>query len=400
MRRLIKHIALFFVLILVSCKETDWTETYKKDSKEPFGTYILREELENLFPNSDITTLKQNVYDELMYVEEDNKNIKANYICIKSEDTRFNQDEIEKLIEFVAKGNDAFLSLTYFSETLKKALHFDTSLTLYEKTNGNLYLKNSKLNPNKYYYDRNLRCRYFSKFDTKNTIVLGMQDIKNIDTPKPNFLKIYCGKGAFYLHLSPIAFTNYYLLKKNNATYVSNVFSYMKDNEKIWWDTQKYLSYYGKDDDNESNSILKFFWQHKSLKWSMLLAFWGLIVFMVFNARRKQRVIPEIKKLKNLTVEFTHTIANLYSKDGNPKNLVDKKITYFLQKIRMDYVLDTNNLDDRFIERLSLKSGNNKEFTKKVIDLIINLSKKQVCTEKELLFLNATIETFFDTDKK
>ena len=43
--------------------------------------------------------------------------------------------------------------------------------------------------------------------------------------------------------------------------------------------------------------------------------FFSLLLFMRFNARRKQRPIPIIEPLKNSTVEFTHTIANLYLKE-------------------------------------------------------------------------------------
>ena len=45
---------LFFISALVllsSCKKTNWRENYREREKSPFGTYIIYNEAENLFPN-------------------------------------------------------------------------------------------------------------------------------------------------------------------------------------------------------------------------------------------------------------------------------------------------------------------------------------------------------------
>ena len=54
---------------------------------------------------------------------------------------------------------------------------------------------------------------------------------------------------------------------------------------------------------------------------------------MIFNAKRRQRVVPIINPLPNTTLDFTKTIGNLYYQEGNHQNIVDKKIIYFLEKI-------------------------------------------------------------------
>ena len=117
---------------------------------------------------------------------------------------------------------------------------------------------------------------------------------------------------------------------------------------------------------------------------------------MLFNARRKQRAIPVINPLKNTTVAFTQTISSLYLKEQDHKNLVDKKIAYFLEKVRTKYLLNTNNLHKDFILLLAAKSGNEIRNTKYLINTIITLSKKSECSEEELLVLHKMIETFFN----
>ena len=120
---------------------------------------------------------------------------------------------------------------------------------------------------------------------------------------------------------------------------------------------------------------------------------------MIFNARRKQRAIPIITPLKNSTVEFAHTIANLYLKEQDYKNAVDKKIKYFLERVRTKYYVNTNNLNNSFIEKLALKSGNRVDTTRYIVNTIKSLNNKHECSEIELIRLNNLIENFLNNNK-
>jgi hypothetical protein len=69
--------------------------------------------------------------------------------------------------------------------------------------------------------------------------------------------------------------------------------------------------------------------------------------------------VPIIKPLQNSSIDFTKTIGNLYFQEGEHGNLIDKKISYFLDKIRSQYLLETAIIDDDFIKKLHQKSGKN-----------------------------------------
>jgi hypothetical protein len=114
---------------------------------------------------------------------------------------------------------------------------------------------------------------------------------------------------------------------------------------------------------------------------------------MIFNAKRKQRVVPIIKPLTNTTVDFTKTIGNLYFQEGDHQNIIDKKIIYFLEKIRNEYLIETTTLDDNFIKKLQLKSGKKMEDIQNVVQLI-NYQKKSYhqSIEDDLIALNKAIE--------
>lgn len=394
----IKKIApLLLLCFLTGCK-TDWKENFKEKKKTPFGTYIVFHEAKDLFDGNKIIELKKNIHDFLIAEDKDTLQSK-NYVLIKGYPNRLTNKGSDKLLDFVAKGNTALLSLNYFKDTLKTRLGFSTknlSTTAHttqalKKLKGTLSFTNKKFSKTSFYFDRNLRKNYFSAFDSIKTTVLGT--IKVNDSIFPNFIKIQHGKGALLLHSNPVVFTNYYLLSKKEA-YTANVFSYLP-NQPILWDPHlKRSSNSKKNKDNRS--LFKFFLANTSLKWFLYITLAGLLLFMLFNAKRKQRPIPKITPLKNTTVAFAQTIANLYLKEEDHKNLVDKRISFFLEKVRANYLLDTSNLNSLFIEKLAAKSGNNLQRTKYLINTIIALSNKTECSEEELVVLYKMTENFLN----
>lgn len=385
------------MLLFISCKKTNWQENFREKEKSPFGTYVLFNEAKELFDTKEVHYLKENVYDYLYHNFEEDEDF-GNYICIKSSAYRLNETGLNDLLSSVYNGSNLFLSLNYFSEFLKETLEITTNNldknvftpSILKALEGKFTLENEAFKEQTYTFDRNIRRHYFLTYNEKNTIVLGKTEIDGEKVP--NFIKIYHGKGAVYLHTNPIVFTNYYLLN-GNEEYVEQLLSYLPL-KNVLWDPQIKSSKLSKNNDNKE-SIFNFFLQHPTLKWFLFVSLFGLLLFMIFNARRKQRPIPIIEPLKNSTVEFTHTIANLYLKEKDHKNLVDKKIIYFLEKIRTKYLISTSNLNSQFIERLALKSGNNIANTKYLINTIITLNNKSECSEEELIVLNKMIENFF-----
>jgi len=393
----IKITIIFFVLLqLIGCNKTNWQENYKKISKDPFGLYIFHNELESLMENKKKEDLGENINDFLYdnYIESNPRF--GTYLCIKNTARKLNEQGVERLLSFVYDGNNAFLSLNSFNYLLESRLGFTYEnhqdyLTSVEDLKGNLYLKNTSFKGQPYFFDRNLKGNYFSDFNSNTTIVLGTHEINN--KKQPNFIKIYHGKGAIYLHSNPIVFTNYYMLK-NKENYVESILSYIPSSE-ILWDPQIKSSKIAPKEKNRDKSVFSFFLEHKTLTWFLYVSLFGLLSFLIFNARRKQRAIPIIKPLDNTTVAFTQTIASLYLKEENHKNLVDKKINFFLEKIRTNYLIDTNNLNASFIEKLASKSGNELQKTKYLIHSIIDLNKKSECTEEHLVVLHRMIDNFF-----
>lgn len=389
---------LLLLFLVTSCKKTNWQENYREKEKSPFGTYIIANEATSLFENQKVTFLKKNFYDYSIFNYNVDSTEVNNYVLIKGFAANQTSEGIQELLDFVKRGNNAFIALNYFRTDFKDELEFTTNdldkdiytISGLKKLKGEFYLENNNFGNKTYHFDRNIRRNYFVEYNENKTIVLGTT---KIDGEKvPNFIKIYHGEGAFYLHTNPVVFTNYFLLK-NKEDYAANLLSYLSE-DTILWDKHIKRSLY--DSENKKPSIFKFFLQHETLTWFLIVAFAGLLLFMFFNARRKQRAIPVITPEKNTTVAFTQTIANLYLSEENHKNLVDKKITFFLEKVRTKYLINTNNLNSDFIQKLGAKSGNNLQNTKYLINTIITLHKKAECSEEELISLHKMIEKFFN----
>jgi len=119
-----------------------------------------------------------------------------------------------------------------------------------------------------------------------------------------------------------------------------------------------------------------------------------LILFVIFKAKREQRIIPVIKPLENSSVEFTRTIGDLYFQHKNYTNIILKKVTFFMDYIRSHFYLETEDLNDNFIKKLAVKASKSVEETTTVINFIKMLKNKPLHTEQELIELNKLIEDF------
>lgn len=387
-------LVLLFVGIIVIEFSTpspiNWQKTYNETHKIPYGTFVFYEELEQLFPESKVQDIKVTPFEYFddYYSWEDSSYLTTGTYMLIDGFADIDNTSAQELLDFASFGNDIFISSNYFPERLTDSLGFDTQNDYTFKGKAEFTFTSPSFEDDSISIDKGLSNIYFSKIDTLYTTVLGHQ--KFVDSTYVNFIKTSWGEGYFYLHLQPIAFTNYQLLKKDNKKYASSVMSYLSD-DTIYFDSRNKLG------QELGSSPLRFILSQPPLRWAWYLVLITTLLFMIFNAKRKQRIVKVITPLKNTTVDFTKTIGNLYYETKDHDNLIEKKITYFLEYIRRVYYLDTQLLDDKFVKNLSLKSGQDQVKVKKLINQIAFLKAKSPCNEGDLLRLNKAIEDFYTT---
>ncbi|WP_298496991.1 DUF4350 domain-containing protein [uncultured Algibacter sp.] len=372
-------------------KTVDWEESYDEKSNKPYGVSVLYKELPRLFEDYKVRTVYHQPSSYLSANSEDGYGehvAEGSYIIIGNSDY-LEDDSIDELLNFISAGNTLFLSDYYFPQKLHDTL--DVSVDYIENEKDSIsYLSLKHLAIKDIKLDRNASDQYFSEFDSINHTVLGYS---KIDYKHVNFLKIPFGKGHVYLHTEPKIFTNYHLLKEDRYKYIEGILSYLPDNN-IYFDSYTKIQT-GYDGDVEKKSNLSWFLEQLSFKWAWYSALVFAFLFMIFNAKRRQRIIRIIKPLQNTTVAFVKTVSNLYFDTKDHKNLIDKKITYFLEKIRTELNLNTNILDEAFVEKLATKTGKKKEDVKKLVNYINLMKSKNEFTEDNLIKLNKYIEAFY-----
>lgn len=396
MNKTVKIYIVLLVLIIIGVaaiefskpKPINWSQTYNESHKIPYGTFILHNQLKTLFPKSEVKNIRVTPYEyfDAFYSWEDSLYHTTGTYMLINNFASLDEVSSQELMDYASHGNDVFMSTNYPPPNLLDSLQIDVTNNYSFKGSASFSLVNPVFKKDSITIKKGLENYFFSKLDSAKTTVLGYQKFDSIK--RINYVKVAHGFGHIYLHLQPVAFTNYHLLKKNNKKYAAAVLSYLGNNT-IHFDSRNKVG------EDLGYSPLRFILKTPQLRWAWYLALLTLICFIIFNAKRKQRIVKVIKPHENTTIAFTKTIGNLYYETKDHNTIIDKKITYFLEYLRREFYLDTQLLDDKFIKNLSLKSNKNKDDIKKLINIILQLKAKRYCEEGDLLRLNKAIEAFY-----
>ncbi len=368
-------------------KPINWTPTYSVTDKIPFGLYVFDHEIDQLLKGRKLTRHNVTPYEylESLYDYDSLVNDYKVKGCIFNINQYSNLDSesVKEICYFVSHGNSAFLSARVLPDELLDSLHVEMDADFKYSDSIFNWVANPKLGSNKYNILEGVGNNYFAKIDSTNTSVLGYQ---SGDSTRVNFIKVRYKNGEVFLHTQPTAFTNFHLLKKDHYQYAEKVLSYVPQGNVFWFRKQQ-------DGEVISDSPLRYITSQPALKWAWYLFLLGMLVFILFNAKRKQRVVPIISPLGNTTIDFTKSIGNLYFQEGDHDNIINKKIIYFLEKIRNEYLIDTTKLDDEFVKKLHLKSGKELHDIKQAV-FLINTHRRSPhnSVAEDLIQINNAIE--------
>ncbi len=387
-------IALFALLSPFSPRVIDWKPSFNTKDKTPLGLFVLDSEIDSLLGN--YVERSKVSFDDYFYdgIFEDSFHYDYCFLYINQE-FKLSHKQTEKLCKFIEEGNSAFISAVYLPQILKDTLNIDLYSLGYQNpinakydsitliTTVGAQIKDSIVS------NTAITGSNFLSFDTCNSTIFG--SVRKGNSTKANFIKTKFGKGYFFIHLEPAVFSNYYLLQKDFHKYAEGALSYIPDYQNVIWSLDNQTSKV------ISDSPFRFILSQPALKWAWYLLTAGILTFVIFNIRRGQRVIHHQPFPLNTSVEFAKTIGNLYFQEGDIRNIMNKKILYLLEKIRSDYNLATDMLDEKFSNSLHLRSGRDIKTIERMI-LLINKHQKfdYNCTSDDLGRLNTAIENFYN----
>lgn len=388
-------IALFITGNNKANRRLDERITLRKQDKIPYGTYVAYRNLKYLFPQATVySNRREPGYWDSLY----NYRSKQAFIVVAGR-LYATEEEMRRMITFAESGNDVFISARYLSQAADNILGCSSSsydLSLYSDkemdNNMSISLKDPPYGKNmKYNYPGKKFNSYFSKIDSTTTEVLGYDE-----EGRPDFIHLRAGKGNFYLQLEPLAFSNYFLLHKNNIGYYENALSLIPKNvTKVVWD-EYYLYKRSYNDEKQSReNWLNVLFRYPALKAALLTAIFTLLLFVLMEMRRKQRYIPVVAKPRNDSLDFVRTIGRLYYDKGDHKNLCCKMASYFLEHVRNRYKLPTGNLDDEFVRNLQFKTGCEESEIRDIISFIKYIDDAPAISHSGLTDFHKQLESFY-----
>ncbi len=421
----------FLVLFLVgfsSCDDsaTKWYVTLKKEEKKPYGTYLAYNSLQQFFPTSRIGVLSPgynfNHITNSMSINEHGKNL----MILVGINFYLSDEEWEKLRQFVRNGNEVVL----FANALDKKI--EDELTCHLNTNvpgldfqfptpqntaaltvidypGRLFTYKGKSiascftaneedsTAGRQSVDSNvknepakiLRQTSLSNRGTSSGYYI-IADTLGFSDGKPDCIRFRMGNGHITIHAAPTVMSNYFLLQDGNIDYLSKIWSSIPgDIYQIYWNN--YLIHYP-----HAASSTNGLWNSQATRWAFLLTILIVGTYVLFQSRRRQRIIPVIPPLRNDSVSFVETVGRLYYNTGNNANLAEKMTQQFLEWVRLNYYLNTNILDDTFITQLSLKSGTSLPVVSGLVSMIHELRTHSVKPDDAYIHqLYKTIQLFY-----
>jgi hypothetical protein len=376
-------VLMLIVVELTSPQPVNWLPSYTATDKIPLGAYVLFNELDDLYAEAQIERVTKDPYEFLI---DTNYGQGELYVFINDQ-LNFDAEQFGELSDFVSQGNTALLAANYFGNVIADSLEINT-ITNYNVIEPQLvpefYSPSLKMD-SLAVFKKAIYSTAFEQVDTLRTTALGYYYNDNQELSH-NYIRIAHGQGYFYLLSTPEAFSNYYLLQEHQK-YAENLLSYFNPT-KVYWD--EYL----KSGRVIITSKMRFVLTQPALKWAYYVTVLGLLLFVIFKGKREQRVIELITPLKNDTKDFTATIGDLHFQYKDYTNIITKRITYFLQKVRSELYMPTDKLDEAFIKRLSLKSGNSLKDSQDLIGFINALRSKPLHSEEDLIRLNKLLQKF------
>lgn len=368
----------------------DWSLNFSRLSKDPFGCYVLNDLLNNLFPDK-----KTEINDKTIYLLPDNDsttNSIQNFIIITGEFVPDNA-ELQRIFDFVESGNTFFCSAQYFSNNFSDTLKFKIASpvfdsTFFSKSKQYFNFYNPQLKSDSgYFYQKFMDVNYFSNFDSSKCVVIS-HDKKN----RVNYFKYPFGKGNFFIHANPLIFTNYHLLY-SNYQFVFKTLSYLPIQNTIWDEFYKPGTL-------RNTSPFQYLISQPALKTALYITMAAILLFMVFEGKRKQRQVPVIKPLANSTIEYVKTIGRLYLRQQNHKNVALKKYYHFLEYLHQRYYFPLSTAKDNvFIKKLSQKSGVDEESVNQIFSIFNYIVENQQITDTILIDFASLIDNFYKNAK-
>ena len=368
---------LYFLLLYFMPQRFNWFVTLYEKDKDPFGAYVFKTLIDNSWI-TDVNTSHQTAF-ELQHLEEPN-------LFVLCEELSVSTSEIEALLNLAHDGKSILISAhqmdTVFTDSLQLKINTLSFQFYLDKLWGidSLGIKFTKEpfdTAKTYWFPEQLLPQYFEEYDPSANEVIAVNT-----QGKPVLVNLKFGKGNVLVSSTPLVFSNFSMLRSDNYDLVAGILSQLQPGALHW--TEYYQL--GR---MEASTPLRYVLSEPALKWALYILMLTILLFMAFEMKRGQRIIPIITPLKNETVDFVKTISRLYYQKKDHRNLAAKKILHFTDYLKQHLYIDIDDEISEIIEKVAAKTGSTEKDVKLLFDQMNFISNASYISAKELkLFLN------------
>ncbi len=372
--------AIVVVVIVVealSNKPIVWTKTFSRYDKNPYGSYALGQLMQSVFPDKQVTKSNLTYYEIV-----DQHKSAENFISISN---GFFPDSksSDSLLAHIHKGNTALISAANIIHTWQDTLGIKLKKTSYE-VKDILTNKDSttfSIVGRDYSFYKSEMLFEIEEYPTEAEI-LGKNEAN-----QPIALTVPFGKGKVIVCTVPILFTNYFMLYEENHRATSDILAALPVADTHWTEYHQV----GK---LQSGSPLRVLLNYVPLRYALYSVMVLILLYILFEAKRKQRIIPVIRRPVNQTVQFIQTVGNLYLNTGNHKASAVNQIYYFKEYLTLKHrihLADTRNLS----ALIAAKSGKDEALISSILTKIKTIEQSNAITETLLVELNRDLYHFY-----
>lgn len=389
---LVALIALYVVSEMRKSGEVNWSSTYHEEHKIPFGAFAMHDLMSDMFdqapPKSEYRTLYE-------LAQEGSSEVNP---LIIADGVAMDNNDFNALMKHIDAGGTALISARNILGPLADSLGFmvrmeDAELAydfraIQEALSGQLEetitLSLPHRDSQEFSYSTVATTSYFSQIKEENFDVLAVNA-----TNSPVLISYKGLIGNLYISTMPLAFTNYFILGEETSEFASVMLSLFPRDEMIVHNEYYQLGR------REVQSPLRVILSNPSLKWGFFILLFTVFIFMFFESKRRQRIIPLITPLKNMSIEFVETLGRLYYRQKDHRKLAVKRVQYWKDYVRGHFNLKTDHFDERFNTDLASKSGQPLKSIKALMEMVKRIEQGSVISEDELMKLEKSLNSFY-----
>jgi len=382
---------LLFLVLMVMLeyslpKKFVWRPAFSQRDHQPFGSAVFDDVLRASLSDSSSTDSlpAYSVVGETLY-QLSMDSVTSRSILVVTEFLSLTETDREALLNLLNRGNKVMLVASGFDYKLKDTLCFKSSYGYFSVASMKKYVASSQERDTLFwckdsvYNDEHIfqfyphLCKaHFYSSDSLYTRLSEKVEMKTdslgqeVRKASPYAITRKYGAGELTLVSTPLVFTNYGMLDKDNSVYLFRLLNRLKGLPILRTEA------YNKERSEAEETPLRYLLSQPPLRWAVYLTMITILLFMIFTARRQQRPIPVVREPANKTIEFVELIGTLYFQKKNHTDLVRKKFVYFTDTLRRNIQIDVEDgeNDKDLAHRIAQKTGVSEEG---VYRLLVNI---------------------------